>query len=1146
MAETPPSDRDSERRNATVVFADISGFTAMSEKLDPEEVTSLINRCFHMLEEVVTAHGGHVDKYMGDCIMALFGVPTALEDAPKQAVNAAIEMRNRLHRWREERHLPVPIDVHIGINTGLVLAGHVGGATKRDFTVVGDTVNLASRFKDAAPIGSIWVGTQTWRSTREEFEYRELKPLTLKGKEKPVQAWDLLSKKERLHRPKAVRGERMIFSEMIGREAEHAALEAAVTDVLQGHGAIVTLLGEAGLGKSRLMAEVFTAERLAGATLLEGRSLSVGQSLSFHPFVDLLRGWAGIADDDAEQAAFAKLEVAVGALFADGAGEILPFIATLMGMRLGGAHAERIQGIDGEALEKIITKSVRELFQRVAAVRPLVLAFEDVHWADLSSIKLLESLLRLAVESPVLFVLVLRPDYPQTSQRLRRLVHESFPQQHRDVALEPLDAAQCDDLIRSLLKVDDLPYGIRAMISRKTEGNPFFIEEVLRSLIDEGVLEQHDDIFRVTGNIEAVVIPGTIQEVIMARIDRLPDASRHLLQVASVIGRNSPHRILADITRGELELEWELAYLKKRQLLFERRAGDEVEYCFKHALAQDAIYESILQKTRKDLHLRVARAIESLFADRLPDFFGMLAYHYSRAESVEKAEEYLFKAGDAAAGSAASSEALSYFREASRLYMVIHGEGGDTRKKALLEKNIGLALLNTGNLTECIEHFDRALAHHGDPVPRTPRELGVRFAADLTAVLFNLYVVGARRRGKAGDRHRDVLQIRYPRTKAQSTSDPKRLFLDYFGTIRRVNATEPAAIPEEACGFYVGFAAILAYSGLPFALGRRFLGVAKGLIREGSAKDLFVYRSVQFVHDYLEGNWSEEQVLDPQLVEQGLRYGIFWELNTYLGMSCERKIRRGEWAAAEADIAKLRDVREGYGFEFARSNEYFMPAFLALERRELDAALAGIERYYRDRHEGILHVLALGMRAKIQTLAGDRDAAEATLAEAERLVGRLGRMPPYHLSAYRMSRFLFDVTELEAALADGAPGTRALARRARKSARAALRLVPRIARDRPEAYRLAGRLAWLTGRKDRALRSWATALAECERLGARPELARTHAELAERLAVTGGKLAGLDADGHRAAAERLRTELGLDATAPAAAPLAGASVANGG
>jgi class 3 adenylate cyclase len=364
-----------ERRHATIVFADVSGFTTLSERLDPEVVTELMNGCFARMEAAVERYGGNVSRYIGDCIMAIFGAPTALERAARQAVNASIEMRTEIEAFGREHTTPVPIELHIGINTGLVVAGDVGGAVKREFTAMGDSVNVASRLKDASPRGAIWVGAEVYRLTRGEFEYRKLPALKAKGKEQEVDVYEVLSVRPRVHRARPDAPERMIHSALVGRDAERERIEGRLARLAAGEGGIISIVGDAGIGKSRLLAEIVAAGRDGPVVFLEGRSLSTGKNLSFHPFVDLLSAWAGIGDEDGEDSALGKLRTAMEAAAPPDPEEVLAFVATMMGMRPPAPGAERIAGMDGAALERMILKSVRELVRALARRRPLALVF---------------------------------------------------------------------------------------------------------------------------------------------------------------------------------------------------------------------------------------------------------------------------------------------------------------------------------------------------------------------------------------------------------------------------------------------------------------------------------------------------------------------------------------------------------------------------------------------------------------------------------------------------------------------------------------------------------------------------------------------------------------------------------------------------
>jgi len=1121
MSEPSDRRRGSERRYASVLFADISGFTAMSELLDPEDVTATMNECFGFVEAIVKSHGGHVDKYLGDCVMAVFGVPQGLEDAPKHAVNAAIEIRNRIGTLRSERSTDPPLGIHIGVNSGLVVAGDVGGVSKRDFTVMGDTVNVASRLKDASPIGSIWVGEETYRRTRDEFDYKALAPLALKGKGERVAAFELRSPKGHIHRPRLARADRTITSDLVGRRQEVDLLRQAIGEVILGQGGIVNLVGEAGMGKSRLVAEVTApgaTSEFPAALILEGRSLSMGQGLSFHPFVDLLRDWANIAEDDPEDEARIKLEAAIRELAPDDVDELMPFIATLMGIRLSGAHAERIEGIEGEGLEKVIVKSMRDLLLRLAATRPLVLVFEDLHWADMSSVRLLEVLFRMATKTRVLFINVFRAQHEGIGTRLLDATADTCPGRSTVIALERLSDKECDLLMRNLLNVE-VPHDFRTLIRQQADGNPFFIEEVIRSLIDDGVIDYREGRFRITEQIHSVVIPKTIQDVVMARVDRLDERTRQLLRVASVIGRSFYRRILTDLAGHYDELDADLATLKERQLIFERQSRStgvhrrrvlvaETEYVFKHALAQETVYHSLLNKTRKDLHLQVARSIECQFADRLNDFYGMLAYHYSRAESLEKAEEYLFKAGDEAARSAASSEALAYFQDASRLYLQLHGDGGDPIRKAALEKKIGFALVSRGNLSQCIAHFDRALEALGDAPPQSRVAVGLRFAMDLSAVLFRLYAPAWMfRRGRVGPHDVEVLEIRSARSLAQATSDPQRFFFDSVGSLRRLNRTDASAVPG-ACTMYAASAAMFAFSGFSFDVGRRFLDIARGLIAPQHRAELFVCRAMEFVHSYLQGRWEAERRIGDDLVEEGLRYGRLWDVIVYLGFCCSTSAHQGDFAGCRRILDKIAEINDVFAFEFGESQACGETAILLLEQRRLREALEAIAVYYESRDEQVMNVLALGMRAKAQLLLNDRSAAAATLEQAWELIRRAGQVPPWHRSAVVLSTLRLDLLDIENHREGDV--SRALRRHASASLRQALRIAAKVGEVRPETFRLAGRLYWLRGDTKRAYAWWSRSIAEAKGLGARPELARTYREVAAALLGDAGGMTRLD------------------------------------
>jgi predicted ATPase len=426
-----------------------------------------------------------------------------------------------------------------------------------------------------------------------------------------------------------------LSSALVGRDAEVATLEERI-DLLRERkeGGVVLIFGEAGLGKTTLVGEVRRRAGGNGLNWLEGHTLSFGESLSYWPFREILWGFAGITEEDEEETAWDKLEENVSALFPEQAADYVPYLASMLALEVREPYREKVAYLDAEALGRQAYLTSRRFFERLALTSPLVLLFEDLHWMDDASARLLEHLLPLVERVPLMIVGLSRPESGTAGDQIARLVSGEYAERYTELQLSRLPPEESRTLVENLLSIDDLPAHVRQRIVDRAGGNPFFLEEIIRTLIDSGAVEQdsRSGRWRATKSVETLQLPDTVQGVVIARVDRLAEEVKQVLRTASVVGRSFLYRLLREVTKLDRELDKELSTLQEIDLIREKQGQPELEYIFKHALAQEAVYESILLETRHHLHRSVAETIEALFGERLEEFYGLLAYHYARAD----------------------------------------------------------------------------------------------------------------------------------------------------------------------------------------------------------------------------------------------------------------------------------------------------------------------------------------------------------------------------------------------------------------------------------------------------------------------------------------------------------------------------------
>ncbi len=714
---------EAERRYVTVLFADMTGSTAMSERLDPEEVQEIMSEFYQELAACVHRYGGTVDKFLGDGIMALFGAPRAHEDDPERALAAALEMREGVEALnrRLAGRLPQRIGIHIGVNTGLVVAGRVGGGSHSEYTVLGDTVNVAARLEDQSQDGQILVSDATRQRTEHVFAFRELPPVQVKGKAEPIKVWELLGWRARRRPPRKAGLE----APLIGREAERARLQEAIDRLAEGAGGLVVLTGPAGLGKSRLLHEARAEATARGLRWVEAACPSVGLGGTLAVWGELMRRLLG-GEEAPTRTADPSPSAPTEQRHAGPATRVVSLeeirdassaLAELLG--LGGSSEERRRTgpIDAEAERKRLFLAVQETIAAHTREQPLVLAIDDLHWIDSASMQLLAHVLAVTARAPLLIVITFRSDTTTVYEPLAAAIAHAAPPLHITLDLQPLSEEQSTRLAEALLGPAPHLADVRALLVQSSDGNPLFLEEVLRTLIDQGVLRRESGRWERVADRDEVVVPDTLQGLLLDRIDRLPESSKRAVQIAAVIGRRFPARLLGDILGLRGDPTPLLAPLEQAGIL-ERVAGDGtdgVEYRFRHTLMQEAAYASLLHKHRQAYHRRVAAWYERQLGSEPPaGVAAILAHHYDRAEAAVEAARWTLAAGDEARRAFALAEARDHYMRALHLAEQVHD--GETHGLALAA--LGEIAVAEGALETAIEHFTGALELLRDPLER--------------------------------------------------------------------------------------------------------------------------------------------------------------------------------------------------------------------------------------------------------------------------------------------------------------------------------------------------------------------------------------------------------------------------------------------
>jgi class 3 adenylate cyclase/tetratricopeptide (TPR) repeat protein len=785
-----------ERRILTILFCDVEGSTEAASKLDPEEWAEIINGAFDHMIQPIYRYEGTVARLMGDGFLAFFGAPIAHEDDPQRAILAGLDILQAIQGYARgiKSRWGIDFEVRVGINTGLVVVGAVGSDLRMEYSALGDAINIAARMEQTARTGSVQIAEATYKLVEPIFEVEPVEDLQIKGHEE-LRAYRVLGLKED---PGRLRGIAGLSSPLIGRQREMEIMEEVLEGVLQGSGGLVFVIGEAGLGKSRLIEE-FRQRIFANGDpdlfWLQGNSFSYDSAIPFALFSNLFADFFQIKGMGSDQLRYEMVAHRIEHLAPGRSEEMAPFFAAMMGIDLEGESRERIRYLEPVRLRSVIFSKVKSLIEGILSSAPVILFFDDLHWADPTSLEMLETLLPLTKIRPLMVIAAFRPQEQVSSWQYHESIEKSYNERYHKIVLHSLYDSEARILISHLLKIEDLPENAKQAILEKAEGNPFYIEEVLRSLMEQGLVVKKNGHWQSAKEIHDIALPDTLAALITARLDRLEETTRYVLQAAAVIGREFTLQALRGMLDIPEYIEPSLVELNRWELVQERAHPEEQAYIFKHVLIQEAAYRSILLSNRRELHRRVA---ESLMQTN-PGAPAEIARHLVEARQTGKAVHYLVQAGEQAARAYAIQEAQAYFEQAiellqdlndsSLLRRAYEGLGGiyqfsnrfpealETYKKMLslaessgdipmqisaLNKLAGVMAMGQGNFTEAEQLLDRAerLSREHDSLSSIPETSLLRcqictVRADFDQVVF--YMDEVIKIGQELDRPEEVL-----------------------------------------------------------------------------------------------------------------------------------------------------------------------------------------------------------------------------------------------------------------------------------------------------------------------------------------------------------------------------------------------------
>ena len=997
----PPTPKDTrkagegERKYVTVLFADVVDYTALCEKLDPEQIKKLLSGCLAIQKTCIERHGGNIVQFMGDGIMALFGAPIAQEDHAQRACYAALDIQAAMARYGQElkKASRSPLLLRIGINTGLVLVGSIG-ETDGAYTAIGDTTNLASRMEAMAPPNSVLVSGETFRIVKDFFVAQRVGPVRVKGKEGEIDAYQLVTVSHIGSRIEAAiaRG----LTPFVGREKEVALLDSAFGQASKGSGQIIGIVGEAGVGKSRILLEFGRVTRMRESTFLEGTCIPVGTTIAYLPVIAILKSLFQIKDDMPEPVIKERIREKLKSLDAV-ASQNLPPLYELFSLP---TENQEYQRLEPNHRRKMIFGAIREVLFRESGARPLVIAIDNLSWIDKTSEEFLTELIAGLAPERILLVLLYRPEY----------VHPWSDKPHfTEVRLGPLPFYAGPQMVTALLQGSTVSPELINYILDKAAGNPLFIEELTLNLIENGYITKTGGTYGLSPEVLNVPAPDTIQGIIAARIDRLDEDVRQTLRFASVIGKTFNFSILENIAEPGAKLAQVLQELQRLDLIYEKTLAPELEYEFKHDLVQEVAYSALLLEKRKELHGATAEAIERIYGERKEEYSELLAHHYSKSDSGDKAHYYLKLSGLRSIGKSSLWEAFRFYRQAIHILKDQPEMAENVRSQLDLCLLAASPMISLGFPEDSLdilrngERLARNMGHH-EILTTICSIIGLFYAVKGDPILGIQYSTGC----LALARERNNIDLMAPVVFDLCTNySVTGQFSKVVQTAPEILAMLENAGKEKECydrGYNI-YSALSAFYG--FSMG--YLGeyekarevLLRGLQVARSCNNLYSLGLTETVLGYIHCHRGEAQEALAHFTES-IRYLEQGQVFVLLGVAWSgvgyARYYLGEIEEARSDIQKGLRIHTEAGISYNLSVHHWFLSLLSLEQGDTASALTSVQtslklaQRYNERYFQALGLVLLG-RILLRTTHPELERAEAAMLEGLKILQELQTRP---------------------------------------------------------------------------------------------------------------------------------------------------------